>query len=811
MKKLIILAIAIFVLYLFSVAHPVPQEIAQSIAAKFMGVKDLQLTATYRTERNSAAFYVFNTLDGFVIVSADDCETPIIGYSHEGQFDPNNMPMQMEGYLQDFVTRIQYGIENNIVADEATAKQWELVKTTGKLNDSKSTKAVVPLLTDRWHQGCLYNQLCPTMSGPCEHAEVGCVAMAMAQIMHYWGYPTTGWGSHSYTNAGATLSADFGNTTYDWEHMPDSLTESSSETEIEAVATLLYHCGISVEMNYDPNGSNSNSNKIPDALVRYFYYSKHIHREKRSNFSDEEWLSLLKSSLDLQRPVQYSGFGVGIGHAFVCDGYDENDLMHFNWGWGGNSNGYFALGNLYPNGYNLNNNNHAIFDIIPQYEPYVVEASPIPSVAGVIEGNGEYHRGETCTLTAVPIDNAKFLYWKKEDQILSQNLTYSFEVLNDVDNIEAHFSLFEVDQITADYAPDPNDPNSQYVSLSWSQNDSGWGLIKQFDLNGEHIVATDGNYIYACKYSYYSPTSPLFGKYTLEGDMVELFDLEGSRPDGMACDGNLFYCSKNNQQGVFYLYCYDLAHKTLIDSTHMHMQFTLCSYNAENDGFWICNTFMDKQLTLKDRQGGTIMFGPSFGSSYTEINGFGSITAKDGTSHLLIFIENGGLRDYDISNNILYTHPSLSLQGNVTGASIGKYKGKDAMFVVVGDVFHNNTAVRIYEINSHLSHVISYRLYRSDNNGNIAVLADEVAEAPYIDSTWNTINAGIYRYGISEVYANGNESDIIWSEPIENNGVGFEEHKEDPSGFPVKKVFENGQIVIIKEGKRYSVTGQQLN
>ena len=813
-KRNLLTIAVVFSLFQGLEANPVGQATASAVATKFMGTNDLHLSATYPTNNNIAAFYVFNTADGFVIVSADDCETPIIGYSREGRFDPNNVPIQMEDYLQDFIARIQYGIENHIEADEATAKQWEMVKTTGKLNDSKSTKAVAPLLTDKWNQGCLYNSLCPTMSGPCGHAEVGCVAVAMTQIMRYWGYPTTGWGTHSYTNAGLTLSADFGNTTYDWEHMPDSLTENSSEAEIEAVATLLYHCGISVEMNYSLNGSNSNSSKIPDALIRYFYYSKHIHREKRSDFSNEEWLSLLKSSLDLQRPVQYSGFGVGIGHAFVCDGYDENDLLHFNWGWGGNANGYFALGNLYPNGNNLNNNNYAIFDIIPQYEPYVVEASSIPSIAGVIEGNGEYHRGETCTLTATPIANSKFLFWKKADQILSQDLSYSFEVLDDVDDIEAHFSLPEVKQITACYAPDPNDPNSSFVNLSWSLDDSEWAFLKQFNLNGKHGLATDEEYFYACKFDNHSSASPIFGKYTLDGELVELFDIEGAYPKSITCDGNYFYCSNNRGLGTFYLYKYNLSQKTLIDSTHMHMQFDLCAYDAENDGFWLYDKFMGRQLTLKNRQGETLIAGLTlFSYPNTSICGIGKIIAKDEEPHLLILFDSGNIRDYDIHNNVLYTHPSISTnQGEIlVGATIGKYNGKDAMFAIVGDYFYNNTAVRIYEINSHLSHVIGYRLYRSDSNGNIVILEDDIAEAPYIDSTWNTINEGIYRFGISEVYANGNASDIIWSEPIENNGVGFEEQKEDPLEVPVQKVLENGHIVIIKDGKRYTLTGQQLN
>ena len=298
LTNILSLIIAVFGLHHTLTAHPVDLQIAQSVAAKFMGASNVQLVSTYQTDQNIAAFYVFNTDDGFVIVAADDCETPIIGYSHEGRFDPNDIPMQMEDHLLDFVSRIQYGIENQIIADKGTAKQWELVKATGRLNESKSTKTVGPLLTEKWHQGCLYNSLCPTMTGPCDHAEVGCVAVAMGQIMHYWGYPSTGWGAHSYTLSGTTLSADFGNTTYDWDHMPDSLTDNSSEAEIEAVATLLYHCGVAVDMKYTSNGSGSESHDVPKALIRYFNYSRRLHFESRRNYSDEVWICMLRACLD---------------------------------------------------------------------------------------------------------------------------------------------------------------------------------------------------------------------------------------------------------------------------------------------------------------------------------------------------------------------------------------------------------------------------------------------------------------------------------------------------------------------------------
>ena len=101
--KPLFISIVVFGLHLLSTAYPVDLQKAQSIATKFMGTSDVQLVSTYRTDKSASAFYVFNTEDGFVIVSADDCETPIIGYSHEGRFDPNVVPEQMEAYLQNFV------------------------------------------------------------------------------------------------------------------------------------------------------------------------------------------------------------------------------------------------------------------------------------------------------------------------------------------------------------------------------------------------------------------------------------------------------------------------------------------------------------------------------------------------------------------------------------------------------------------------------------------------------------------------------------------------------------------------------------
>jgi hypothetical protein len=804
LTTILTLITAVFGMHHTLTAHPVDLQTAQSVAVKFMGVRDAQLISTFRTDKSTAAFYVFNTEDGFVIVSADDCETPIIGYSHEGRFDPNDVPEQMETYLQDFVARIQYGIENHIDADELTARQWDLVTTTGRLNESKSTKSVEPLLTEMWEQGCHYNDLCPAFSKvPCGHAEVGCVAVAMGQIMHYWKYPTTGWGSHSYFNSGTLLSADFGNTIYDWDHMPDSLTDNSSETEIEAIATLLFHCGVSVDMNYTTNGSGADSGDVPNALIRYFNYSRRLHIEKRSDFNDEEWMSMLKACLDLQRPIFYGGRGSQGSHAFVCDGYDNNDLLHFNWGWG-RANGYFALGHLNPIGYNFSEKNFAILDINPEYEPWIIEATAYPPTAGTIEGIGTYHIGDSCALIATSTENYTFYGWKKNGQIISDMPMITFRVEDDVLDFEAHFTCSPVSQITASYSPDANNPNSPSVSLSWNSADTEWNLLKQFEINEElGGIATDNEYIYV---TYGEWNDPLysFGKYTMDGDLIEQFNIENiTRPVCLSYDGTNFYCNCSSS-GLQYIHHIDLVNRMALDSTNMKHWFGTLTYDPDYDGFWLGQNYY---AVLYNRQGQILKTSPSTAPDF--ILGAVYFTANDGNPHLLLSMEASGVYDYDITNNFIFRHPLLPMyeEHNYNiGACSGIYDGKDAAFLVIGDI------VYIYEINRNLSQIIGYNIYRKDSDGHSVKLADEVSGTEYIDATWNNANAGVYRFGISEVYANGVESEIIWSDTIVKTDFGIDENGNQESPEPsVQKVIEDGHIIIIKDGKRYSVSGQKLN
>ena len=135
------------------------------------------------------------------------------------------------------------------------------------------------------------------------------------------------------------------------------------------------------------------------------------------------------------------------------------------------------------------------------------------------------------------------------------------------------------------------------------------------------------------------------------------------------------------------------------------------------------------------------------------------------------------------------------------------------MYFVCNNLYHELHKVLIYEIKSQLEQIIGYRIYRADNEGQVIMLADTVDGSSYTDYTWNEVGAGWYRFGISAVFANGTESEIIWSDYLENHGFGIPEHgQEGPTQEPnVQKVLEDGQIIIIKDGKRYNITGQHLN
>ena len=345
-KAVVALLVLLFAFFHGAKANPVGRERAQQLASNFLnvnGVRSSQMTDVTE-EVGFSNVYVFTTENGFVIMAADDCVQPILGYSLNGSFDYENMPDNKRAWIQEYSDQIQSAIDNQIVASSEVRQQWrDLAQNT------RVSRAVVvgPLIQTKWNQGSPYNQLCPSGT------VTGCVATAMAQVMKYWNYPSHGISSHSYVAPGyGTQTANFQTTTYDWSHMTNEYSSSSTDQQKTAVATLMYHCGVSVDMTYGTSasgGSGANSASVASALKAYFGYSKDVHFYMRFTFSsDDDWINLLKSELNQNRPIQYSGSGSGGGHSFVCDGYRDDNYFHFNWGWGGFCDEYYLVNNLNP-------------------------------------------------------------------------------------------------------------------------------------------------------------------------------------------------------------------------------------------------------------------------------------------------------------------------------------------------------------------------------------------------------------------------------------------------------------------------------
>ena len=318
-----------------------------------------------RGENDSApSFYVVNfEPDGFVIVAGDDRVQPILAFSDEGTFVTENIPAHIQFFLDSYTQEIQYIIDNQSYNNTKITQQWEALLSGNALSPKDGEVVVGPLLgNNQWNQTKYYNDLCPAdASGNSAyggHAAVGCGAIVMGQVMRYWRFPTTGTGSHSYTSNYGTLSANFGATSYHYEYMPDKLSiMHHPDSCVEAIATLLYHCGVSVNMNYGPEASVANSNRIVSALSTYFRYPNTIQYIERGNLSTTTWLNYLKNELDEGAPFMYGGSGNYGGHVWTCDGYRDDNYFHFNWGWGGQQNGYYALTNCSSYGFN---SNHAI-------------------------------------------------------------------------------------------------------------------------------------------------------------------------------------------------------------------------------------------------------------------------------------------------------------------------------------------------------------------------------------------------------------------------------------------------------------------
>lgn len=334
--------------------------------------------------------FVSSNNDGFVIVAADDIATPILGYSVTNGFTGESLPEHLDEWLRHYDHEIAAARDAGYRGDKSSDDEWERL-LNNRERKGPARKSVAPMVATQWDQGHPYNMKCPYDHNGSSNVRsvTGCVATAMSQVLKYWNWPLKGSGSHSYTcytisesAPTRTVEADFSSTTYNWSLMPaggGNTAGSWTSGQKNAVSTLIFHCGVSVEMKYTYSSSSSSSSYIPNALKSYFGYATTVNYVHKQGYTEDNWKNLIKGEIDAGRPVLYRGEGedgTG-GHSFVCDGYDASDNFHFNWGWSGAGDGYYSTNSLTPTstgtGAGLGDYTYSqgvVIKITPQFQTY---------------------------------------------------------------------------------------------------------------------------------------------------------------------------------------------------------------------------------------------------------------------------------------------------------------------------------------------------------------------------------------------------------------------------------------------------------
>ena len=311
-------------------------------------------------EEGNKLIYIFH-LDptGFIMVPADNQAVPNLAFGFEHSFKSENMPPNLNALMNQYKMELSVLINNPADPSSKITEKWEDYLNGYVLPDRN--RDVSPLIDAEFDQGGAWNNGINDAIG--FNGPVGCVAVAMCQVMHYWKYPENGVGSTYYTeNDYGYIEVDFEDAFYDFDNMEATYATSASQL-------LLFHAGVSVNMDYDWSGSGAYVvGGYPSAfysMENFFAYSSDISYEWKVNHSDSEYLSLIINELDNARPVISQGYGSSgdSGHAWNIDGY-SGDNLHCNWGWGGSSNGYFSLTTMggFPN------DQAVIIGILPQMD-----------------------------------------------------------------------------------------------------------------------------------------------------------------------------------------------------------------------------------------------------------------------------------------------------------------------------------------------------------------------------------------------------------------------------------------------------------
>ena len=466
MRKLCLFA-AVILVAIQALAAPVDVRTAQISAQRFMNEKmysgklNAPISGTLKlahAEMNSkmldrALYYVFNTSNGFVIVSGDDRAEQILGYG-DYPIDMNNIPSNMRAWLGTYKEQLEY----------LQAHEGMQVVTPSMMAPSFTTPSVSPLLTALWDQDAPYNNMCVINGTRCL---TGCPATSAAMVFHYWKYPdyptdpvpayrcnmSSGWSSTS-VNVPELPSVMF-----DWENMRDSYSGSYTNDEANAVATLMRYIGQAEHMEYGSDGSGVDADSvilIANAFKFFGYDEESVRVVKKTSaysggqtlYTDAEWAALIQEELVEGRPIVFcaiSGGWFGGGHAFNVDGYDAStNKYHINWGWSGSNNNYFALNAFNGGGSTYN-----------QYQQMVIGVQP-----AVV---GPRLKADTRELSLSCYKNqTASTRFKLMGRYLEENVTIT---LNDENGV------FSVDKTSL--TPDENNSIDQNIAVTYAPKAEG--------------------------------------------------------------------------------------------------------------------------------------------------------------------------------------------------------------------------------------------------------------------------------------------------------------------------------------------------
>lgn len=469
MKKSIFITFLLILAVVSGFAKQAGQSAIRKVAVSFyyeharltegLSINSIGIKEMIPTSFNGRIVYYTIRLNpgGWIVVSADDAVTPVLAYSYEDNLDLVSLPPQYVSWMEKYRKQIDDVVSRNLQASEEISSKWAKYTNfdPNQAPDVLMTTGVAPLIIHNWDQGYPYNIYCPIdPAGPGNHPYAGCVATAMSQVMYYYRYPQTGNGQHCYYPSGYPQQcANFGATNYNWNAMVNSLNGARLQND-SAVALLLWHAGVSVDMMYGAGSSGAYSDDARNAMVNYFRFSSNASYLQRDNYTDQDWDNIMKSNLDKKMPIYYDGYGSSGGHAFNCDGYEGTDHFHFNWGWSGNANGYYYLNNLNPSGYNFSQGEGAIVNLFPDTlantYPYTCQSQTVlKSIAGTFDdGSGPalgYRANSQCSWLVAPES--------VEDSIESISLNFnSFSTSSGTDILRVYKGSSSSDSLVGEFS-----------------------------------------------------------------------------------------------------------------------------------------------------------------------------------------------------------------------------------------------------------------------------------------------------------------------------------------------------------------------